>query len=330
MIIYRTTGPWGPGVGANLTAPQVDGNFYDLSQRVQFIELNPVRPVEIASFTAFGNQLYINMSDGGVQGPITLPEVRWFFRGNWAPGIVYNVDDVVVGTDNAVYLVVRQHTSAAVFDPNANDGAGHTYYSLLLRVPAATLPTGGSPGSVLTKNTASNYDVVWLPPPAPPGGTGGQVLQKNSEVDGDAAWGDLVFDDLIDVVFDNPIHGEYLRWDGELQRWVNAPGTERIVMRASSWAPVPGDEGAFMVLTNGTADVTIMIPRDNNVDFAVGTELHVHQDGTGTVRIVGEDSAVTVLHHANFSNELLGQYATATVKKTGPYEWRLFGLLTGA
>lgn len=331
MILYRTAGPWGPGVGANLTAPQVDGNFYDVSMRVQNLELHPPESVTITSFTASGSQLYINMSDGTVQGPLTLPTVRWFFRGPWRPATVYAPDDVTVGPDSAVYLVLRSHTSATTFNANANDGAGHAYYSLLLEVPAATLPSGGAQGYVLIKNTVGNYDVIWGPVPAPPGGSGGQVLQKNSDIIGDASWNDLSFNELSDVVFgDELIHGEYLRWDSEVERWVNAPGTERFVLRASSWAPVLGDEFAFMVLTNGTADVIVEIPYDTNVDFAIGTELTIHQNGTGKVTVAGQYGAVDILHHASFSNQLLGQYATATVKKTAAQEWRLFGLLAGA
>ena len=89
-----------------------------------------------------------------------------------------------------------------------------------------------------------------------------------------------------------------------------------------------GDNSSFMVLTNGTADATVYIPSNSTEPFGVGTELHIHQDGTGMVSIVG-DTGVTILKHASFSNRLLGQYATATVKKTAVNEWRLFGLLAG-
>ena len=106
MIIYRTAGPWGPGAGGNLSAAQVDGNFFDVASRVQFLELHGIQPVQITAFRAAGNQLYIDMSDGTTQGPLTLPVVRWFFRGNWTPLTVYNRDDVVTGPNGAIYLVI--------------------------------------------------------------------------------------------------------------------------------------------------------------------------------------------------------------------------------
>lgn len=329
MILYRTTGPWGPGTGANLTAPQVDGNFYDIATRVRFIELNPPAPIEIVSFSAVGNQLYITMSDGTVQGPLTLPAVRWFFRGVWSPNTSYSRDDVVTAPDNAVYLVMYPHLSAFAFEPAANDGQGHNFYSLVLRVPGNSLPAGGGPGLVLTKNTATSYDVIWDTIRAPPGGNLGEILRKNSETDGDAGWDTLRVNDLEDVELGFQAHGDYLRWDSSIARWVNHEGSLLNVLRESSWAPVVGDNSSFMVLINGSANATVQIPANATEPFAIGTELTIHQDGTGTVTIVGEPG-VTILKHASFSNQLLGQYATASVKKTNFDEWRLFGLLAGA
>ena len=329
MIIYRTAGPWGPGVGANLTAPQVDGNFYDISQRVQLMELNPIQPVQITSFTASGNQLFINMSDGTVQGPMTLPTVRWFFRGNWAPNTVYAPDDVIVGPDNAVYIVLRSHTSGTIFDGRVNDGQGHDYYSLLLKIPGATLPSGGGRGMVLTKNSENNYDIVWNNVPAPPGGQQGQVLQKMSDGDSDADWVTPYLFTLTDVSIVAPREGDFLRYSRDRALWVNQPRALLNVVSDSSWDPVVGDEGSFMVLVNDDAATSVTIPHSSVQDFPIGTELHIHQDGTGAVTVDSEPG-VTILKHASFSNQLLGQYATATVKKTEGNTWRLFGLLAGA
>jgi hypothetical protein len=331
MIIYRTSGAWGSGAGANLAAEQVDGNFYDLDLRIKDVELHPQQPVQITSFTVVGNQMYINMSDGTVQGPLTLPEVRWFFRGDWQPNITYAVDDVFNGPDAAVYVVTFAHRSATAFDANANDGQGHNYYSMILKTPTAVLPAGGNTGYVLTKNTVNNYDVIWAPVPSPPGGQGGQVLTRLSDTAGDTDWDWMRLDDLFDVLLEvnYPIgDGDYLRWSQSAGQWTNQPRAIFNVITASSWAPMVGDEGSFMVLANGTADTSIVIPNDSTQNFAIGSELHVHQDGTGKVTIVGE-SGVAILKHASFSTQLLGQYGTATVKKSAANTWRLFGLLAG-
>ena len=331
MITYRTTGPWGPGAGANLTPAQVDGNFYDVAQRVQYLEMHGIQPVQITSFQAVGNQLYIYMSDGTVNGPLLLPEVRWFFRGNWLPNTVYALNDVVAAPDSGIYLVIRTHTSGTAFSENANDGQGHNFYSLLMRPPAAVLPVGGLSGHVLTKNSSNNFDVAWKSVPPPAGGLTNQVLMKISDADRDAGWGYFTLDNLYDVLLvqDYPLRdGDYLRWSATRGQWTNQPRPIFNVVTSTSWDPVVGDEGSFMVLTNGTTATNIIIPNNTTQPFAVGSELHIHQDGTGRVTIVGEEG-VTLRYHASFAPILAGQYATATVKKTATNVWRLFGLLAG-
>lgn len=59
--------------------------------------------------------------------------------------------------------------------------------------PAALLPVGGTDGQVLTKQSATNYDVAWedIPEGIPAGGTDGQVLTKQSGTDFDADWEDI-------------------------------------------------------------------------------------------------------------------------------------------
>jgi hypothetical protein len=327
MIIYRSDGPWGPGAGAPLSSPQVDGNFYDITTRVQFLELNAPTPVQITSFSAVGDQLYIHMSDGTVQGPLTLPTKRWFFRGAWLPNTAYAVDDAINGPDGVVYLVAMAHTSASTFDAGANDGHGNKYYLVLLSIPGTNIPSGGGTGYTLRKTSPLDFAMSWDTPGAPFGGSTGEVLRKNTSVNGDASWSTLLLDDLGDVVLSALSDKDYLRWDAVNGFWVNAKPL--VVMRSSSWSPVVANAGAFMVLTNGATDVSIVVPNDSTQNFPIGSELNIHQDGTGMVMIAG-DSGVVILKHASFSNQLLGQYATATVKKTAVNEWRLFGLLAGA
>lgn len=60
------------------------------------------------------------------------------------------------------------------------------------------LPTAGTTGQILAKNSGSNYDVEWISMAAgsgldelAPGGTTGQVLAKASNADGDVEWVDM-------------------------------------------------------------------------------------------------------------------------------------------
>lgn len=168
-IIYRTDGAWGAGKGANLVAAEVDGNFYDVDQRIVDLEGSmPAAAVGIAFFSVTGTNLFnVHMTDGTIQGPFALPEQVWNFRGDWLPTTVYAANDVVTA-NGSVYLVLVNHTSnAGAFDPDANDGAGHNYYGLLLTNPANVIPAGGDVGQYLAKTDTADYAIGWETPPTP-------------------------------------------------------------------------------------------------------------------------------------------------------------------
>jgi hypothetical protein len=163
-IIYRTPGPWGAGKGANLVAAEVDGNFYDVDARVTAVEDNlPAAANGIAFFSVSDNLFYVYMTDGTIQGPFVLPQQTWNFRGEWTPATIYSVNDVITA-NGSVYFVLINHTSAALFDPNVTDGAGHNAYGLLLTNPANVLPAGGLVGQYLTKTDTFDYAAGWQTP----------------------------------------------------------------------------------------------------------------------------------------------------------------------
>jgi Carbohydrate-binding module family 5/12 len=163
-VIYRTSGPWGAGKGANLVAAEVDGNFYDVDQRVVALEDNlPDAANGIAYFAVSGNLFSVHMTNGTIQGPFALPQTAWNFRAEWLPTTTYNADDVVTA-NGSVYLVLVNHVSASSFDAGANDGAGHDYYGRLLTNPANVLPAGGDIGQYLTKTDDVDYALGWETP----------------------------------------------------------------------------------------------------------------------------------------------------------------------
>src|SRR5690242_3249941 len=107
---YRSSGPWGAGSGANLTAGEIDGNFWGIIQRLVFIEDNPLDAISIAEFTIARNKLTIHMTDGTTRGPFVLPSAVYRFTGTWEPDTAYAFMDVFVvddGTNNAgLYWVI--------------------------------------------------------------------------------------------------------------------------------------------------------------------------------------------------------------------------------
>lgn len=327
-IIYRSAGPWGTGKGVNLLAGEVDGNFYELNTRVGDVESTIPTLTSITGFTVSGNAFYVHLSNGSAQGPFILPQTTWNFRGAWQPTTHYTTNDVITAPDGGLYMVLISHDSQASFSPYANDGVGNAYYGLML-MQTNVLPPGGATNTVLSKLTSGNFDAVWrLVGEMPVGGTTNQIPRKDSNADYDIVWGDNTLDALSNLEIDaSPEDNDFLRYDLAADAWVNQSSAMFSIVRAPTYTPSSSDTGGFVIIENGSSNVTITIPTNAADPFRIGAEISIHQEGTGVVTIVG-NTGVTLLYSPQFDNTLLGQYATATIKKTAINEWRLFGLLT--
>jgi hypothetical protein len=132
-VNYRTTGPWGAGKGSNLTAAEVDGNFWDHEGRLVAVEANPALPHEIASMSAVGTGLYVRLDDGTQYGPIQMPVLSFRWRGEWALDTAYEVLDVFKVTGDGMYYVLFDHTTPAsgAFDSSATESGGLPIYQQL-------------------------------------------------------------------------------------------------------------------------------------------------------------------------------------------------------
>jgi hypothetical protein len=193
-VVYRNTGPWGAGLGRVLTSMEGDTNFWTHDQAITALQALPLG-VGISTITQTApNQFTIALTDGR-NYVMTIPELAFTWRGVWAPFTYYSPHDLFsVPTTNSIYQVLWGHSSAATFDPNANDGVGHSYYALWLQVPNP-LPTGGATGNVLAKNSTTDYDTLWLPG-LPVGGAVGSALFKNTLTNYDTLWRPVNFIDV--------------------------------------------------------------------------------------------------------------------------------------
>lgn len=131
MHFKNTDVRWGAGEGT-LPSLSVDENFYETKTRLDGLEATPPVAVSVDHITQdpVTNTLTIYMTDGYVQGPFILPPAKFLLVGEWAPATFYP-SNVFITEGGNTYLVEFAHTSAATFDPNANDGLGHDYYGLL-------------------------------------------------------------------------------------------------------------------------------------------------------------------------------------------------------
>jgi hypothetical protein len=162
-LTYRTAGVWGGGNGSDLTATQVDQNFFTLFSAVSALEdhADTGAGIDFINQPGGGNLFYIHLTNHAVLGPFVIPTAQWNPRGAWTPNTVYAAFDVV-SENGSVYLITVPHTSGTTFSAFSTDGMGHTLYSLILTNPSDVLPVGGTAGMRLVKSTGSPFASEWL------------------------------------------------------------------------------------------------------------------------------------------------------------------------
>jgi hypothetical protein len=123
-IIYVTTGSWGGGTGAPISAGQVDGNFYDLDQRVVNLNADLAEGKRIDTVTYTDISMTFHFTDGSSQ-VIPLPVATLEYIGPWTNSTPY-ARGQMISAENGFYQVLESHTTPpppAPFDPNATDGS---------------------------------------------------------------------------------------------------------------------------------------------------------------------------------------------------------------
>lgn len=157
-VIYRTTGPWGAGIGRNLTAAEIDGNFYDQQTHLANLEDSRPQPDDITGVSTNGIQLTFHLESGGVLGPVDLPVLYWRWRGEWTPFTMYAGLDTVSVADLGLFIVTQDHTSGEEFDPTLTGGDPPTLvYEQLIGVG-----TGASLGELADVTITSPLDGDFL------------------------------------------------------------------------------------------------------------------------------------------------------------------------
>jgi hypothetical protein len=133
-IVYVTTGAWGTGSGAPNSAAQVDGNFYDVDQRIVALNADLAEGKRIDSVTYTPNSMTFHFTDGTSQ-VIPLPIATITYVGQWTNGTPYSRGQMISVRGLGMFQVLVSHTTPplpAVFDPTATDGSGNPLYSFWL------------------------------------------------------------------------------------------------------------------------------------------------------------------------------------------------------
>jgi len=133
-IFYVTTGAWGAGTGTPNTAAQVDGNFFDVDQRIVALNADLAAGKMIESVTYAGNSFTLHFTDGTTQ-VIPLPIATLTYKGEWQNSNVYVRGDMVSVHNVGFFQVLVDHSTPplpAEFDPNAVDGSSNPLYAMFL------------------------------------------------------------------------------------------------------------------------------------------------------------------------------------------------------
>lgn len=130
-IVYVTSGAWGTGTGAPNSAAQVDGNFYDLDQRVVNLvgDLDEGKRIDTVTYTS--SSMTFHYTDGTTD-VIPLPVAEMEYAGTWMNSTPYTTSHLITAA-NGFYQVLQNHTTPALpapFDPHAVDGSGNPLYQL--------------------------------------------------------------------------------------------------------------------------------------------------------------------------------------------------------
>lgn len=154
---YRTAGPWGAGLGSNLSAAQVDENFYTLSQALSSFTAPP--GVGISSITMAGASMTVHLSDGSTQGPFVLPTAAFRFTGDYQPGTDYAPLDIFYDPNSGLYLVSIAYHSPEddPFNPNVIDTDGNKLLQLVLPISPNSIPVLNA-----TTEDTSSYTVQFF------------------------------------------------------------------------------------------------------------------------------------------------------------------------
>jgi len=90
----------------------------------------------------------------------------------------------------------------------------------------------------------------------------------------------------------------------------------------TTYTLVEGDAGQLVTLTNAAA-ITLTVPTNATVPFAIGTQITIAQGGAGTVTVAG--AATVTVNSADSDLKLRTQWSAATLIKLATNSWILIG-----
>ncbi len=116
--------------GSPLTSAEVDANFLELRMGLDALLAGEVEPVGIADISVVAGSLTVTLTDTTELGPFPIPVSAFNWRGEWANGTSYSINDFFTVAGLGVFLTLQPHFAPASgpFDPLAVDGSFEPLY----------------------------------------------------------------------------------------------------------------------------------------------------------------------------------------------------------
>jgi len=92
----------------------------------------------------------------------------------------------------------------------------------------------------------------------------------------------------------------------------------------TTYTLVLGDAAKTVTLTNASA-ITLSVPTNASVAFAVGTQILLYQGGAGQVTVSAVTPGTTSIRSNGSKTKINGQYGVVCLMKLATDEWVLFG-----
>lgn len=206
-------------------------------------------------------------------------------------------------------------TNASVSSTLAGDGYNELTFTIPRGTAGAGSPPGGTVGQLLTKNSSTDYDVVWASPTDL--ATASTVVKRDGS--GAVKFTTVTASNAPSAI-DHLTRKDYVDTSaGRLNAALYNTTTAYTLILADAWR---------VVMIDNASAITLTVPTNATVAFPIGTVIPVFQYGLGKIAIAG--AGVTFEIPSGFTASTSGDNATVYLTKRATDTWVLSGNLLAA
>jgi hypothetical protein len=163
-------------------------------------------------------------------------------------------------------------------------------------------------------------------------GAGGATpaAQTSSPITGTAILGVSTLNDLTDVIITSPATGAFLGWDGS--NWIDVTDiispritnleTQPINAQTGTTYTIAATDPGLLVTCNNASAITVTVPQDSSVAFAIGKWVELFQLGAGQITVAAGAGATL---RSTPTAKSRAQYSRLFLQKISANTWALSG-----